>query len=433
METKTRNDNRGGGLTLTLEPMRMSNTPTILRKNTGVKKTLQFVFIVAFCGTLLHTSSFHRSAKQLLKSPIHSSLQKLGKSNFSPNRKLIVDTCSWVEPEAVNQDPTFNLFSTLIIAYPGAGKRAAYMQLAGLTQLLTGDDWFLNDHETERYAFYKTQYPHHEGVWSWGERAKQTVYILQNPRTAIQTYMFLASEIRYSQNWSTSYANLDRTFTLRPPITEWIAWRDLRFNTEMHYYRWHIDYWMEQGLLRDVYTHELTNVANFQRLTDPSQYTEAELMSYQSGLGFVQADHDRHCDNDGNMGDCRPVLMVSYEHLIDQVTGLQEVAKLAAAIQNKAGIDIIPEKNRQCVWDEIVTGRVTGVRDDRDRDSDGGPSLEEYEFTPDQMQMIIDQLKIMYAKYNSGLWIDVPVAQELCNYLEVYILENELYVSENFP
>ena len=122
------------------------------------------------------------------------------------------------------------------------------------SQLLTGDDWFLNDHETERYAFYKTQYPHHEGVWSWGERAKQIVYILQNPRTAIQTYMFLASEIRYSQSWSTSYANLDRTFTLRPPITEWIAWRDLRFNTEMHYYRWHIDYWMEQGLLRDVYT-----------------------------------------------------------------------------------------------------------------------------------------------------------------------------------
>jgi len=434
METETRNGNRRGYLNLTLKPMRMFNTPNILRKKTGFKKALQLVFIVAFCGTLLHTSSFHRSAKQLLGSPIYSSLQKLGSnSKFTPLRRLIVDTCSWVTPEFVDQDPTFNLFSTLIVAYPGAAKRAAYMQLEGLTQLLTGDDWFLTEHKTERYAFYKTQYPHHEGVWSWQNRAKQTVYVLQNPRTALQTYMFLVSEIKYSQGWETSYANLDRTFTLRPPVSEWIAWRDIRFNTEMHYYRWHLDYWMEQGLLRDAYTHELTNIAHFQKLMDRTLYTEAELLSFQAKLGVVEADYDAHCGDAGDMEDCRPVAIISYEHIIDQVTGLQEVSKLAAAIQNKVGIDIIPEKNRQCVWDEIVTGRITGVRDDRDRDSDGGPSLEEYEFTSDQMQMIIDQLKIMYAKYNSGIWIDVPVAQELCNYLEVYILENELYVSENFP
>jgi len=423
METKTRNNNRRGGLSPTLKPMRMSDTPGILRNNTRFKTVLQLLFMVTLCMTLVHTP-FHGSAKQQLK--------KLFRFN-DPNRKLIVDTCEWVTPEhvVVPEDGDLDLFATLLVSYPGAAKRAAYMQLEGLTQLLTGDDWFLTDHGTEIYAFYKSQYPHHEGQWSWGNRAMQSVYVLQNPRTALQTYMFLASEIKFSQGWATSFANLDRTFTLRPDVTEWLLWRNVRFDTEIHYWRWHIDYWMEQGLLRDAFTHDLTSNEHFQKLMDRSLFTTAELIAYQANIGVVPEKHDSHCSTD--MISCRPVLFVSYEHIIDQTTGLDEVAKLASVIQNKEGIEVIPEKNRECVWNEIVTGRITGVRDDRDRDSDDGPSLEEYEFTLKQMETIIEQLKIVRDQYSSDEWSDIPQAQQLVGYVEEYITENELFVAANYP
>jgi len=427
METKAHNDNRRRGLTRTLKPMRMFDTPGIVRKNTRVKTAIQLFFLVTLCGTLLHIS-IHRTAKEQLGIPIYSALRKLGitKDN-TVSRKLGAADCKWVIPIPVNQNPTVDVFSTLLVAYPGAAKRAAYMQFQGLTQTLTGDDFKLNYNKLNRYAFYKTQYPHHEGIWSWEDRAKQSVYVLQNPRTALQDYMFLVSEIHYSDGWLTSFANLYRTFTLRPINKEWEIWREARFNTEIHYWRWHIDYWMEGGLLRDVYTHELTTLENFDRLLHPSFFEEAELSSFQNGLVDVQPEYDGHCGNGGDMEDCTPVTIVSYEHIITRDTGLQEVAKLAAVIQNKAGINVIPEETRECVWEKIVNegAPVTGVRDFRDRN---GPSLEEFGYTYNQILLILEQLRIMYAKYNSGVWINNRVAQLLVEYLAEYIEENESHL-----
>jgi len=55
----------------------------------------------------------------------------------------------------VNQDPNFELFSTAIVAFPGAGKRITFMQLETLTELTTRDDFYPPSNIT-RYAFFKT-------------------------------------------------------------------------------------------------------------------------------------------------------------------------------------------------------------------------------------------------------------------------------------
>jgi len=425
MGTTTRNDNERRGLSLTLEPMRLHNTPDVKRQNMRSKTAFKLLLTAALCGVL-----FHILENQQFSIPIYSSsLPELR------SRNLATGDCEWVTPIPVNQDPEVDVFQTLLVSYPGAAKRATYMQLSGLTGLLTADDFYLTNNKLDRYAFYKSQYPHHEGIWSWKDRVSQSIYVLQNPRTALQDYMFLVSEIHYSDGWIKSFSNLFRTFTLRPLAAEWITWRDNRFNSEIHFWRWHIDYWMEGGLLRDVYTHELTTPEHFNRLLKPSQYEEAELTSFQNGLVDVTATYDDHCGHDGNDGDiddCRPVTIVSYEHITGYVTGPEEVAKLAAVIENKAGINIIPEGKRQCLWEKIVTEglAVTGVRDAGDR---VGPGLGTFVYDETQILMIIEQLEFMYAKYNSGDWIDNPAAHLLKSYLLEYMQENKRFLQVNFP
>ena len=69
-------------------------------------------------------------------------------------------------------------------------------------ELKTEDDYNLSDeHNGKRYALYKTQYPHHEGIWSWGKQANQVVLLLQNPRTALVSYQHLLHEIDYGTEW----------------------------------------------------------------------------------------------------------------------------------------------------------------------------------------------------------------------------------------
>ena len=41
--------------------------------------------------------------------------------------------------------------------------------------------------------------------------------------------------------------NLDRLYSERPPLDDFLEWRDLRVLDEIHWYGWFIDYWMEGG------------------------------------------------------------------------------------------------------------------------------------------------------------------------------------------
>jgi len=337
--------------------------------------------------------------------------------------------CEWVEPTMFVGDE--NLFSTVLVAYPGSAKRAAFVHLEGLTELLATDDYNLNDDANNtKYAFVKTQYPHHEGRWSWGNSAGQTIYIIQNPRMALQTYMFLLHEISYSSNWWTSYSNIKNTFTRRPPVSEWEYFKRFRFYREMNSWSWHLEFWMEGGLLRDVFSHNITTPEHMEGLMSPSIYSEAELTMYKGEQTDVTPHWDKHCASyDGNtpdMSDCRPVTIASYENIIDPLKGPEEIARLAAVIKDKPGVDVTPESSWGCVWEKVVTPNVTGVRTDQDR---AGPSIDQYTFTKGEMVYLIDELKRLRSKYNDEMWFSaVPLAGVLVMYLDEYIADNEAYL-----
>jgi len=401
--------------------MNMVNLISAIRKYRLPKAVLLLLVVSALCASFLNFNPLH-----YLDSNANSSSRDLvpqAQHDFSIKRKLVTvlpgGNCEWVDGIDVNQDPSFELFSTVVVAFPGAGKRIAFLQLEALTELTTRDDFWPPTNITQ-YAFFKTQYPHHEGTWGWGDKCSQSIYLLTNPKMALVTYLFILHEIRYAKDVATAYANLDRVFTFRAPIVDWVIWRNERVNAEIHWWSWHIDYWMEGGLLRDIFTHELTTATHFARLLDPTIYTEAELRLFQSKLINVQPTYDTHC-NGGDIEDCRPTAIASIERMMDPSTGPQEVAKFTTVIEGKAGIEVVEQAARQCAWEKIVIERASGRRDTRDRGT--SPALQDYKFEDYQFDKMLREMDRIRDKYSAAEWSSIPVAQDLVGYMNEYIAD----------
>ena len=65
----------------------------------------------------------------------------------------------------------------------GSGKRIAFLQLEGLTGLTTGDDFDLSESNANtKFAFIKTSYPQHEGIWAQQGGMDQSILLVRNPR-----------------------------------------------------------------------------------------------------------------------------------------------------------------------------------------------------------------------------------------------------------
>jgi len=344
--------------------------------------------------------------------------------------------CEWADPQLVDDSVAPTLQATILASYPGSAKRAAFLQLEGLTELIASDDYNLNDDlNSTKYAFYKTQYPHHEGIWSWGNHGTQSIYIMQNPRTALRTYMFLKHEINYSQNRWSSWTHVEDAFTTRPPVYEWNDFKLERFHREMHSWSWHLEYWMEGGLLRDIWSHNITTSAHMYGLQHPAIYTEAELAVFQDRMTNVKPTWDHHCASEGahisDMSDCRPVEIISFEHLMDPNAGPSEVGKLANAIQGQTGVDVVQESAWGCVWSKVVVENATGTLSDADRE---GPDMEAYAFTELEMEIMIAELERLKAKYSHETWqFFVPLASVLVSYLDEYITDNKNYLNTMYP
>jgi hypothetical protein len=118
----------------------------------------------------------------------------------------------------------------------------------------------------------------------------------------------------------------------RPPLDDFLGWRDLRVNEEIYWYGWFIDYWMEGGLMRDIYTHQITTPEHWNMLMLPFAYTREEL-DYDIVVGNeieVTPSYDPHCDSEnGDVTDgCAPVAVISAEKLRDYTNGPPETTKM---------------------------------------------------------------------------------------------------------
>lgn len=322
--------------------------------------------------------------------------------------------CKWAEPDKVNpEDATIR---SLIVGYPGSGKRTAWMEMEGLTGLATGDDYDLSGNDIS-VAFMKTSFPHHEGIWSWGDNFQQTMLLVRNPRHAMVAYHELLYEIDYSTDWETSYSKKHKVYTLRPPVSDWEYFRDERFDEEMHWWAWYIDFWMEGGVYRDILTHQLADFSWWERIVMPHGVKYPDLETF-----IPPASPTRHYHCVLDIDECTPVAVLSYENLKDPTKGPLEAEKFSSKLQGKEGISLIEEEARLCVWRELFVN-YKGYRTDDNRKKYSGPTEGEYIYTLPQLEKMKSVMEYTRDKYQGSTWASNQLAQDLVGYVEGYILD----------
>ena len=127
------------------------------------------------------------------------------------------------------------------------------------------------------------------------------------------------------------------------------------FFTQFH--RWFIDYYMEGGLMRDMFTKKITTPEHWNMLMMPTVYTVAEL-DYDLVVGpdtVVSLSYDPMCAT--VTSGCEPVAVISAEKLRELgPEGAAETTAIANVLHNDArtGQFVISPQAYTCIWRELI-------------------------------------------------------------------------------
>ena len=75
--------------------------------------------------------------------------------------------------------------------------------------------------------------------------------VVRNIRRSMVEYHDILWDIGYAKTFDEAYLMLDNLYAARPPLSDFLAWRDERVMDEIHWYGWFIDYYMEGGRYKD--------------------------------------------------------------------------------------------------------------------------------------------------------------------------------------
>jgi len=324
-------------------------------------------------------------------------------SQFLVRHKLSIDLgdgdCKWTEATPLPLDS--HPHGTLVTSYPGSGMRVTWQQIEGLTGIQVGDDF---KYSGPRVGIIKTQWPHYQGIWSFGSTLDQVILVVRNPRWAIPSFHNILSEVDYAQDWLSVFEHIDDVFTKRAPLPNWIKWRDLKLDEELDLWAWHIDYYMEDG---QQYWDDL----DYERVGEsPFQFRTEDMKPWPK---------DFHCIYDI---DCMPKEVISYEKLRNYETGPNELRKIANTFRGKKAMTVLSNEAVDCVWFETFLKADARQNDDRDE-----TSLErtQYGLTNAQTQKIVDKLYNMKNKYSQSQFSNMTAATALVEIFDEYIVELE--------
>jgi len=319
-------------------------------------------------------------------------------------RKASIDLgngdCEWTAAEKM--DVARNPYGTLFASYPGAGMRLTWQMAQGATGINVGDDFFYSG---KLGGLVKTQYPHPEGIWSYGKNMDQTILLIRNPRWNIPSYHTLLFELEYAHDYVVAYDNVFTAFSRRAPIENWLKWRDYRFEDEINLWAWYIDFYMEGG---PQFWHNL----DYERAGQyPFRYNRESEKPWPV---------DAHCRVDVTDG-CEPKAVVSYERLRDVDKGPEELRRIIDTIRYKKEMNtVLSDDAIECIWLETWNKAPEPRNEDRDG---GGTLAEEYVFTIHQMEEILAKLMALKNVYSKGDWVTHLPARELVKNFHDYIKE----------
>jgi len=128
--------------------------------------------------------------------------------------------------------------------------------------------------------------------------------------------------------------------------------------------------------------------------------------------------------------DCFPRAVVSFENLMNPLTGSDELTKVAHVLRNKTGMTVLPDEAIPCVWGQTWNYNSAPNNDNRETNDDPDRAeLGDYGFTMEQMEDIISKIQKYRTKYSTGpQWTNNTIAQDLVSILDMYLedLEDEM-------
>ena len=222
----------------------------------------------------------------------------------------------------------------------------------------------------------------------------QAILMIRNPRRAMPSYMTMRHELGFSGSWESSFGRKDFVYTERPNVTTWEVWRDTLFEREMDLWGWFIEFWMEGGMRRND--------------------------------GNGQPYQEENCQT---LLDCFPKAVISYENIMDETNGADEMAKLAAVLEGHEadGLTLIDSIAYGCMYDEVLNQREkhnnSEFKLNKHRE---GISSSEFHFTLPQLRAMEIELQRLYQKYNLETR---ATAVDLSTNLQAYIEEVQTEIS----
>jgi len=332
----------------------------------------------------------------------------------SKRRKLSINLgggkCKWTGAAAIEDGA--EVFGTLLAGYPASGMRVTWQQTSAITGIQVRDDFF-NLH-LPRVGIVKTQYPHYDGIWSYGSNLDQVILILRNPRWALPSFHTLIAETDYAYTWALGNEAQYKVFQKRPPLEDWTKWRDYRFHDEIRLWGLFIDFYMENGAKYWMdYDYERNGQYPFHLLDDTEKPWPRDVNCIYNI-------------------DCFPKAVISYENMIDEAKGPTELRKIANVLRGKPGMNVIEDEAIDCIWGE--TWKEAPEPSNANRDRNGLPS-NAYTFTIEQMYAIENKLEDYIEKYGSGKWSSNPIAADLVTNFNSYLedVSEEIFSMEENP
>ncbi len=120
-----------------------------------------------------------------------SILRALHSRRLAMSLNLGNGTCEW-RPALQYYDAGFpsdaEFHKTIIAGYPSGDKRLTFIQLEGLTGLSARDEWEFKFLGSTNQPFIKANYPHHEGIWGWGDFGDQVILVVSEMKRVIIEY-----------------------------------------------------------------------------------------------------------------------------------------------------------------------------------------------------------------------------------------------------
>mmetsp|Transcript_17720 Transcript_17720/g.38284 ORF Transcript_17720/g.38284 Transcript_17720/m.38284 type:complete len:549 (+) Transcript_17720:92-1738(+) len=339
-------------------------------------------------------------------------------------RKLSINLgggdCKW-EPPVYDVPEDLDFHKTFIAGFPSGDKRMVYLQMEALAGFPAKDEWDFAYMGMSNHPFIKGNYPHHEGIWGWADAADQVVMMVPNIRRSMVEYHDILWDLGYASTWEDASLLRNNLFREQPDLDDYYEWRDARVLDEACWYGWFIDYWMEGGLMRDIFTHKLTTKEHWDDLMLKPFYTRAELDYdlYVSNETDVTPSYDTHCANGDISDGCEPVAIISADKLLDYTDGPAETSAIASALTNDArtGQYVIAPEAWDCIWEELIQNKK-GPRIISDRPGYSAISgLVGYNFSAEMVEGMLAELDRLIAKYGGAEWNTKQTANRLVEIL----------------